>query len=271
MKDLFSKWLAKRVKDDESNELYCWDIFYRYEGAIALTIGTLIAFVVVLIYGPVAKTLNPAFSFSYIYSKLFAGAIAGSIFSCVMVGLIRWPFFYTKNINGKYVKRDDIGQARFAFVTYLSYIGLIVLLYAIIRLFYAMKSMSLMTGILYAIICIVLVIQIFPNITSYVNWRYNWAIKNYESVLLSRHDKYWASYGDIEVDKKNMQYFREYKKILAIILLVGPTVLGFCFEATRTPKTNNNSVTTVNVAAQKHSDVSAINGEKNTINDLKKK
>ena len=234
MKNLFNKWLANRVHGDEDKELYWWDIFYRYEGVIALVIGLLISFVINICYSPLVKVFNINMPFVEIFKLSIIASLFGTVLSGGLAWLVLFPM-YEKNGRGGYSKRWDVGQLSFVVVTVLGYIAMVIFLYAIIRLFYAVKIMSLMTGIVYALLSIVLLLLAYPNVVSYTTWRFDWAINNYDDII-SRHYKYWTSVKDIEVEKTNMRVFRKYKTFVGVILIVGPTILGFCVASTFTYK-----------------------------------
>lgn len=234
MKNLFNKWLANRVHGDDDKELYWWDIFYRYEGFIALVMGLLISFVINICYSPLVKVFNMSMPFVEIFKLSIIASLFGTVLSGGLAWLVLFPM-YEKNGRGGYSKRWDVGQLSFVVVTVLGYIAMVIFLYAIIRLFYAVKIMSLMTGIVYALLSIVLLLLAYPNVVSYTTWRFDWAINNYDDII-SRHYKYWTSVKDIEVEKTNMRVFRKYKTFVGVILIVGPTILGFCVASTFTYK-----------------------------------
>ena len=65
------------------------------------------------------------------------------------------------------------------------------------------------------------------NAKDYVNWRFNWAIENYEK-LFSGHYKWWTSAADMSVQKINLKKFQNYKYHATLSLIMIP-LMGSIF------------------------------------------
>lgn len=228
------KWFSK---GNEDKEIFWWDMFFRYEVTIGISVGAIIASIVSLIIYPIigGDTIMQIFDMKEINVGKFILIILvdGVLFSLILAWLMVFPLytFY----NGTPHKRLEIGPARVGFVNILSACGIVVLLYAIARLIYKNIYITMTQGIIIAIVFIILFVIVAINAASYCNWRFDWAIENQDTIY-SRHYKYWTSGSEFASERFQWKYLRWYKMMVAIVLLAGPTILATSFICTHHSK-----------------------------------
>ena len=243
------KWFSK---GDEDKETFWWNIFYRYEVTIGAIVGSIIALFIALIIFPMIGNAT----LSLIYNKKVEGFIGfiGLLFSLLMYGtlsslFLSWlmvlPFY--RLFRGESFsphKRIEIGPARVGFANLLSIGGIIVLIYAIIRLCYKCIYISNVIGIIIACLFLILLIVTAINAISYGNWRFDWAIEN-QGIIYDRHYKYWTSEVDFASERMQWKHLRWYKMMVATVLIAGPSILGTSYVLTTQHSNKKNKTTKV--------------------------
>lgn len=230
--NLFGSLIKRLSKGEIDREAFWWDVFYRYEAAIGITVGFILGIIVVTIIYPLLLTqpdLAKNGDFKYFSFMLFT-SILGTGASLFLSGAMVLPF-YESAPNNRFVKRYDIGPARVALVNILSVGGIVVLLYAIARLFYKNIYLSNAIGSIIAIILLVVLVLVAINALSYCNWRFDWGIKN-QDIIYSRYYKYRTSGVDYASERIQWKFLRWYKAMIAVVLLAGPSIFGLSCNLT---------------------------------------
>lgn len=234
MKKIFRRWLQNKTQGDGDKELWWWKVFYRYEGGIGVVIAIILTLIMAIILLPFTCFTNYYIWGSMMGVKLGLFMVFFSVFVAPVVGgtiahIIVSPLY--ERIGDVRLKKDDLGQGSLLFATILGKIANFLIHWYplfLIGLCFIDFRWWLFVGI-----CIFIVIyyrilgHVKSNVKDYVDWRFNWAIENYEE-LFSGHYKWWTAAVSISEQKYNLKKFQNYKynAALALImssLLVPPT------------------------------------------------
>lgn len=264
-------WFSKGNKD---KEIFWWDIFYRYEVAIGICVGAIIALLFSLLIYPIfcseVMTASSKTELSWgngllvtLTLTLIYGITSSLLLSWVMV----LPF-YERARNDVFPthKRLDIGPARVVCTNIFSAGGIIILIYAIVRVIYKNVLISKVQGIIIAIAMILLLLIVAINAVSYCNWRFDWAIDNQDSIY-SRHYKYWTSSSEFASERYQWKHLRWYKMMVAIVLLAGPSILGttfFLYTASNKSKHDHNTQQEIQSSVTEENAVTSMLSPQNT-------
>ncbi len=220
MNRLFRRWLKSKTQGDEEKELWWWKIFYRYEGSIGITIAIILTLIIALIILP----------FSYLslggmiaVGGIFAGVLLAPFVGGAIARIIVSPLYET--IGDVRLKKDDVGQGSLLFATILGKIANFLIhwwpLFLIGFCFIDFKWWLFVGICVFAVIYYMILGRVKPNVKDYVNWRFNWAIENYED-LFSGHYKWWTAAASMSEQKYNLKKFQNYKYNAALALIMSP-------------------------------------------------
>lgn len=255
MNRFFRRWLQSKIKDDEEKELWWWDVFYRYEVGIGIAISAVLCLIVAVIMFPFLYFTYESKSFNNFVVLIIVGVGVSITIGSAVAGIIVSPL--KKSDGEKKVRKDNLSQGSLLIATALGHIAnffinwgpLIILLLNFIKF-----RLSVFIGILICTIIYYMILgRVKPNAKDYVNWRFNWAIQNYE-LLFSRHYKWWTSSAHMSVQKYHLKKFQNYKyhatlAIIMIPLLMTPLVLlGMTSKQNTSTKTKQVEVTTDSIS-----------------------
>lgn len=218
MNKLFRRFLQNRTQGDEEKELYWWKIFYRYEGSIGVIFAIILTLIIALIILPFTYfSLGGAKAGFVIFSGvLWAPAVGGAI-----AHIIVSPLY--ERIGDVRLKKDDVGQGSLLFATILGKIANFLIhwwpLFLIGFCFINFRWWLFVGICVFTVIYYMILGRVKPNIKDYVNWRFNWAIENYEN-LYSGHYKWWTAAASMSEQKYNLKKFQNYKYNAALALIM---------------------------------------------------
>ena len=220
MNRLFRRWLQNKTQGDEEKELWWWKIFYRYEGSIGVVIAIILTLIIALIILPFTYfALGGMKAGVAIFSGvLWAPAVGGAI-----ARIIVSPLY--ERIGDVRLKKDDVGQGSLLFATVLGKIANFLIhwypLFLIGFCFIDFKWWLFIGICVFTLIYYMILGRVKPNAKDYVNWRFNWAIENYEE-LFSGHYKWWTAATSMSEQKYNLKKFQNYKYNAALALMMSP-------------------------------------------------
>lgn len=220
MNRLFRRWLKNKTQGDEEKELWWWKVFYRYEGSIGIVIAIILTLIMALIILP--------FSYFSLGGMIAGGGILAGVLLAPFVGgaiarVIVSPLY--ERVGDVRLKKDDVGQGSLLFATILGKIANFLIHWwplFLIGLCFINFKWWLFVGIcVFAVIYYMILGRVKPNVKDYVNWRFNWAIENYED-LFSGHYKWWTAAVSMSEQKYNLKKFQNYKYNAALALIMSP-------------------------------------------------
>lgn len=182
MNRLFRRWLQDKTQGDEEKELWWWKIFYRYEGSIGVVIAIILTLIIALIILPFTYfALGGMKAADAIFlGVLWAPAVGGAI-----TRIIVSPLY--EQIGGMRLKKDDVGQGSLLFATVLGKIAnFLIHWYPLFLIGFCFINFKwwLFVGICFITVIYYMILgRVKPNAKDYVNWRFNWAIENYEDLF----------------------------------------------------------------------------------------
>lgn len=220
MNKLFRRWLQSKTQGDEEKELWWWTIFYRYEGSIGIVIAIILTLVMALIILPFTyfslggMVAGMGILAGVLLAPFIGGAIAHTIVS---------PLYET--IGDVRLKKDDVGQGSLLFASILGKIANFLIhwwpLFLIGFCFINFKWWLFVGICIFAVIYYMILGRVKPNAKDYVDWRFNWAIENYDD-LFSGHFKWWTAAVAMSEQKYNLKKFQNYKYNAALALIMSP-------------------------------------------------
>jgi len=220
MKNLFRRWLQNKTQGDEEKELWWWKMFYRYEGSIGVVIAIILTLIIALIILPFTYFALGGMKagFAIFSGVLWAPAVGGAI-----ARIIVSPLY--ERIGDVRLKKDDVGQGSLLFATVLGKIANFLIhwypLFLIGFCFIDFKWWLFIGISVFTVIYYMILGRVKPNAKDYVNWRFNWAIENYEE-LFSGHYKWWTAASSMSEQKYNLKKFQNYKYNAALALMMSP-------------------------------------------------
>ena len=228
MEHLFLRWLQGRTQGSKENEMWWWDVFYRYETYFGVCIALILSFLASLSILPFVY-FSPVIDGSHreLLELLGAGLFGGLLSGLIFTGIIICPLYASG--GGDLVRKEDVGQASLLLSTLLGYasyaiasIGpLLILIKPILT-----SDVSMIIGCCLFLVCYYAVFRVVAsNVKDYVNWRFSFAINNYE-MLFSRHYKWWTSSLDFDVQRTNLKKFQKYKFHAIIALIMIPMIIA---------------------------------------------
>lgn len=240
MASCFTRFLHRVTKGSLEKELYWWDIFYRYEAHI----GVLFA---IILSAPFYSLLIYYFICNYHFKE------GAEIYGYLIVWVS--AIFLTTNVGVHMIvgpshpKDGNVGQGGLLISTCFGYIGSFIVhflpLLILLLILYQLISDKILPNvniflyifIIYYVIYYATLFWLKRNIRDYVNWRFDWAIENYNN-LLSGHDVWWTSFVQRSVQRQHMKYFRSYKRNASIVTIMTPMLLSLpllCFAEIMSP------------------------------------
>lgn len=220
MNKVFRRFLKNHTQGDEEKELWWWDVFYRYEGSIGIIIAIILTLIVALILLPFNYFSMDGYNAAI---NTFIGVFWAPFVGGFVAKIIVMPLYET--IGDRNVKKENVGQGSLLFATILGKIANFLIhwwpLFLLVFCFYNFKWWLFLGICVFSVIYYMILGSVKPNAKDYVNWRFNWAIENYE-MLFSRHYKWWTSAADMSVQKYNLKKFQNYKYNAALALLLSP-------------------------------------------------
>ena len=208
-------------------------MFYNYEVPIGTAIAAilcLIAFVILGLFVAIAHGLSNVFNIGTLGTVLGIALLAGLIVAYYIVS----PLLDREN-----VRKENVKQGSLYFATVIGHIAnflvhwgpLFVLVFNIRHFNWIVFLGSCVSVLLYYVI----LGWVKPNAKDYVNWRFNWAIDNYE-MLFSRHYKWWTSAADMSVQKFHLKKFQNYKYHATLSLIMVPLIIMMLILCGMKPK-----------------------------------
>lgn len=221
MNKLFRRWLKNRIQGDEEKELFWWDLFYNHEvviGFVIATILSLVVFIVTGVFSGFANDFSRVFNFQSILYIIGIGLLIGGLIAMVIVSPLN-DDDNTRKANPK--------QGSFYWAIALGHIANIIVNWAPLLTIVACFShfkWSIFFGSCAGVALYYFLLGLLkPNAKDYVNWRFAWAIENYD-LLFSRHYKWWTSAAQMEVQKFHLKKFQSYKYHAALSLIMIPVL-----------------------------------------------
>lgn len=221
MNKIFRRFLKNYAKGDEEKELFWWDLFFNYEvviGFVIATILSLIVFIVTGVFSGFANDFSRVFNFQSILFVIGIGLLIG--------GLIAMAIVSPLNDNDN-TRKANPKQGSFYWATALGHIANIIVNWAPLLTFVACFShfkWSIFFGSCSGVALYYFLLSLLkPNAKDYVNWRFAWAIENYD-LLFSRHYKWWTSAAQMEVQKFHLKKFQSYKYHAVLSLIMIPVL-----------------------------------------------
>lgn len=218
MNKIFRRFLKSRTQGDEEKELFWWEFFFNYEVGIGFVIATifcLVSFSVMAVFS--------AFTFGF---KIFDSILFVIGISLLIGGL--FAFFIVSPLNdNKNVRKENLKQGSLYMATALGHIANFIInwapLLALVASFLNFKWNVFIGCCAGVALYYILLSLVKPNAKDYVNWRFSWAIDNYES-LFSGHYKWWTSAANMSVQKFHLKKFQNYKYHATLSLIMVPVL-----------------------------------------------
>ena len=225
MNKIFRRILKNYTKGDEENELYLWNFFYNYEVSIGIAIAVVLCLIAFLVIGPFAG-INVG------YSKIFnVGSLLAAIGIPLLFGLFFAYYIVSPLLDKNNIRKGNVKQGSLFLATAIGHIANFIVNWApLLLLVMAIMTFNwiLIVGACVGILLYYLILGwVKSNAKDYVNWRFNWAIENYEK-LFSGHYKWWTSAADMSVQKINLKKFQNYKYHATLSLIMIP-LMGSIF------------------------------------------
>lgn len=223
------------TKGNLEKELYLWDFFYRYEAHIGVLISIILVAPIFLL--GISHFREHAEFLQLVLYLLLLVFVPGAVLTITIVGLT-------------HPKDGDLGQGALLFSTILGYIGSFIVHFSpllIVVLFFHEHLLDdrniLYANIIYWSIYYIILFWTKRNIRDYVNWRFDWAILNYNN-LLSNHDVWWTSFVQRSVQRLHMKYFRSYKRNASLVMIMTPMIISGLIFLTwgESPSVTNNKI-----------------------------
>jgi len=220
MNKIFRRFLKNYTQGDEEKELWLWNMFYNYEVTIGSVIAIVLCILAYLIIGVFSALGNGMKLFDI---RIFLLLVAFAL----LFGLFAAYFIVSPLLDRDNIRKDNVKQGSFFLATAIGHIAnllinwgpLLVPIISIMR-FNWINFIGTCVGV--ALYYLILGF-VKPNAKDYVNWRFNWAIENYE-LLFSRHYKWWTSAADMSVQKHNLKKFQNYKYHATLSLIMIPLI-----------------------------------------------
>ena len=222
MNKLFRRILKKYTKGDEGNELYAWNFFYNYEVSIGVAIAVALCLIAFLVIGPFAG-IKSGFSTIFDLRVLLMSIGMPLLLGLLAAGAIVSPL--NESDGEKQVRKENVKQGSLILATAIGHIANFIVNWG--PLFFLVIVILTFDWILILSVCIGILLYylilgwVKSNAKDYVNWRFKWAIENYE-ILFSGHYKWWTSAADMSVQKINLKKFQNYKYHAALSLIMIP-------------------------------------------------
>lgn len=243
MNKIFRRFIKNHTQGDEEKELFWWDFFFNYEVGIGFGIAAIFCLVTFFV-----MAVFSAFTFGL---KIFDSILFVIGISLLIGGF--FAFFIVSPLNDSdNVRKDNLKQGSLYLATALGHIANFIInwtpLLALVTSILTFKwNIIIGCGIGVALYYLLLG-WVKPNAKDYVNWRFSWAIDNYES-LFSGHYKWWTSAANMSVQKFHLKKFQKYKYHATLSLIMVPvlcTLLLFSASgfATKAMKRGNEIQTT---------------------------
>lgn len=246
MNKLFRRWLKNRTQGDEEKELFWWDLFFNYEvviGFVIATILSLVVFIVTGVFSGFANDFSRVFNFQSILIVIGIGLLIGGFIAMVIVSPLN---------NDDNTRKNNIKQGSFYWATALGHIANIIVNWAPLLVFvvcFSYFKLSTFFGACVGVALYYLLLSLVkPNAKDYVNWRFAWAIDNYDS-LYSRHYKWWTSAAQMEVQKFHLKKFQSYKYHAALSLIMIPVLFPLLLNGSGAVMKGNKKAAQVEVTA----------------------
>ena len=256
MNKIFRRILKNYTKGDEENELYLWNFFYNYEVSIGIAIALILCLIAFLIIGLIAG-INVGFSKIFDIRSLLIATGIPVLLGLFAAGAIVSPL--NESDGEKQVRKENVKQGNLFLATAIGHIANFIVNWG--PLFLLVLAFMTFNWILILWFCVGILLYylilgwVKTNAKDYVNWRFNWAIKNYE-MLFSGHYKWWTSAADVSVQKINLKKFQNYKYHATLSLIMIPlmgSILSFATVAkdsvkkTEQVQVSTDSITTPDV------------------------
>ena len=221
MNKIFRRFIKNHTQGDEEKELFWWDLFFNYEVGIGFAIATILSLLVYIVTGVFSGFSNDfsrVFNFQSILFVIGIGLLIG--------GLIAMAIVSPLNDNDN-TRKANPKQGSFYWATALGHIANIIVNWAPLLTFVACFShfkWSIFFGSCAGVALYYFLLSLLkPNAKDYVNWRFAWAIENYD-LLFSRHYKWWTSAAQMEVQKFHLKKFQSYKYHAVLSLIMIPVL-----------------------------------------------
>ena len=245
MNKIFRRFLKNRTQGDEEKELFWWDLFFNYEvgiGFVIATILSLVVFIVTGVFSGFANDFSRVFSFQSILFVIGIGLLIGGFIAMVIVSPLN---------DDDNTRKVNLKQGSFYWATALGHIANIIVNWAPLLVFVACFShfkWSVFFGSCAGVALYYLLLSLLkPNAKDYVNWRFAWAIENYD-LLFSRHYKWWTSAAQMEVQKFHLKKFQSYKYHAVLSLIMIPVLFPLILNGSGAVLKGNKKATQVQVS-----------------------
>lgn len=218
MNKIFRRFIKNRTQGDEEKELFWWEFFFNYEVGIGFAIATILCLIAYLVMGAFSSFSEgfKIFDFSSILMVIGISLLVGGFFAMVIVS----PLNDKDN-----VRKENLKQGSLYFATALGHIANFIInwapLLAIVASILNFKWNVFIGCCAGVVLYYILLSIVKPNAKDYVNWRFSWAIDNYES-LFSGHYKWWTSAANMSVQKFHLKKFQNYKYHATLSLIMVP-------------------------------------------------
>ncbi len=220
MNKIFRRFLKNHTQGDEEKELWLWNMFYNYEVTIGSVIAVVLCILAYLIIGVFSALGNGIEIFDI---RIFLLLVAFAL----LFGLFAAYFIVSPLLDKDNIRKDNAKQGSFFLATAIGHIANLLINWG--PLLVPIISIMRFNWINFIGACVGVVLYylilgfVKPNAKDYVNWRFNWAIENYE-LLFSRHYKWWTSSADMSVQKHNLKKFQNYKYHATLSLIMIPLI-----------------------------------------------
>lgn len=218
MNKLFRRWLKNRTQGDEEKELFWWDLFFNYEVVIGFVIATILCLIAYLVMGVFSSFSEgfKIFDFNSILMVIGISLLVGGFFAMVIVSPLN------DNENDR---KENLKQGSLYFATALGHIANFIInwapLLALVASILNFKWNVFIGCCAGVALYYILLSLVKPNAKDYVNWRFAWAIENYDS-LFSGHYKWWTSAANMSLQKFHLKKFQKYKFHATLSLIMVP-------------------------------------------------